>query len=214
MINEIYEKKINDPLWVKGAIETILGQGYVVLEHFLTDAAFKELLHSAQGVGNKKTGVLKDSVAYRLAHSSEIMNFFQAIYKERCVQEGVPYEPLKESQQRVGFPYKDARDGKRTEETDYHFDGAYVNTTLALIMPPKGGELIAFPNLRTKRHSVSALILSHMMRYLPAFRRIMPHVVVRSKPNDLCLFFGDRMFHGVEPIGEGERLILTINNHW
>ncbi len=214
MINPLYRSQFVDSQWVSATVSTILKNGYVVLSDFLTPEAFLELKQSAEGKGNKKTGVLKDSFAFELAHAPVFFEMFQAIYKERCRQEGKEYIPLSEARQRIGFPYKDARDGKKTEETDYHYDGAYVNTTLAITMPPTGGELIAFPNLRISQNSIVAYCLSRMLRYIPLSRRLFPHIVVRSKPNDLCLFFGDRTFHGVEPIEVGERLILTINNHW
>jgi hypothetical protein len=154
------------------------------------------------------------SVGYNLARSDDFFGFFQEVYRLRCERAGCAYKPLNVERQHVGFPYKDARDGKRTVETDYHYDGAYVNTTFTLKMPSVGGELIAFPNIRKNPRNFFARAFSRILRHSKFVREITPHIMVRSKPNDLCLFFGDRTFHGVEPIKSGERLLMTINNHW
>ncbi|MBX9906679.1 hypothetical protein K2X96_02145 [Patescibacteria group bacterium] len=214
MINPLYISKITDQSWHRELVESMWKQGYVMLSDFLTPDAFSELRATGERLANKKTIELQGSIADRLAHSEEFMALFNGLHKIRAEKEGKDFVPLQPERQMIGFPYKDARDGKRTEETEYHYDGAYANATLALKMPETGGELIAFPNLRTSKNAFLIKLFSRALRHVPFLRRVVPHIIARSRPNDLCLFFGDRTFHGVEPIESGERLILTINSHW
>lgn len=214
MINTLYLSKIHDEGWYQELFTEIWDRGYVVLHDFLSDEGFQKLLTTAQEYSNRKSTDLNETAGGELGHSPEIMSLFNELYKIRCAKEGKKFEPLNPQKQMMGFPYKDARDGKKTQATEYHYDGAYVNATLALMMPRTGGELIAFPNLRTSKNALLIKIFSRALRHIPFLRQVVPHVIVRSTPNDLCLFFGDRTFHGVEPIGSGERLIMTINAHW
>lgn len=214
MIHTVYQSKITDQEWHAALFQEIWNRGYVVLPEFLAPEAFQELAASARVLSNKKSDDLEGSVGALLGRSEDVMALFNGLYKIRCENEGVPYASLNPKKQTMGFPYKDARDGKRTEETPYHFDGAFVNATIAILMPPQGGELIAFPNIRRSRYAFVPRLYSRILRHVPFMRRLVPHVVARTKPNDLCLFFGDRTFHGVEPISNGERLIMTINAHW
>lgn len=214
MINALYLEKIHDEKWYQELFTEIWDRGYVMLHNFLSEEDFQKLLAAAQEYSNRKSTDLNETAGGELGHSPEIMTLFNELYKIRCAKEGKKFEPLNPQKQMMGFPYKDARNGKKTKETEYHYDGAYVNATLALMMPPIGGELIAFPNLRTSRNAFMIQVFSRALRHLPFLRRIIPHIIARSKPNDLCLFFGDRTFHGVEPIKSGERLIMTINAHW
>ncbi len=214
MINTLYLSKISDPSWHKKLVEDIWHKGFVILPHFLTETAFATLSQEARDLQGKKSKELAGSLAYTLATSDIFMSLFDGMHKYRCAKEHKEYIPLDKEKQVMGFPYKDARDGKKTQETEYHYDGAYVNATLAIVMPETGGELIAFPNLRTSKNALLIKIFSRALRHIPFLRQVVPHVIARSTPNDLCLFFGDRTFHGVEPIGGGERLIMTINAHW
>lgn len=214
MINALYKNKLGDEVWARELVEEIWARGYVILPQFLDPQSFTSLQAVGVAMANKKSEELKGTVAYDLAHGEEMMTFFNTVHKVRCAKEGKEYAPLSPDKQVFGFPYKDARDGKRTVETPYHYDGAYVNITLAIKMPPTGGELIAFPNLRTGKNPLVIKIFSRALKHLPFLRNRVAHVLARSTPNDLCVFFGDRTFHGVEPISSGERLILTINAHW
>ncbi len=220
MINQVYLGKIEDSAWLRQIVDEIFTKGYVVLSDFLEPAFFEEVKAYAHSHGYEEGGMMTFSkqndgtAGHRLARSHEFMALFQGLHAARCAKEGKECTPLNIERQTVGYPYKDARDGKRSHETEYHYDGAYVNTTLTFMMPEKGGELIAFPNIRTNPHSFMARAYSRLLRHLPFLRRVVPHIIARTKPNDLCVFFGDRTFHGVEPIAAGERLIMTINNHW
>lgn len=219
MINETYLTKITDPTWQKATVDAVFANGYAVLPDFLTPTFFAELTAFAEAHGHEEGGMMSFSkhegtVGHRLARSPEFMAFFEGIHQTRCMKEGKMCKPLKAERQVVGYPYKDARNGKKSRETEYHFDGAYVNATIAIKMPDAGGELIAFPNIRKSPGAFFARAYARLLRHLPFLRRTVRHVVAKTKPNDLCLFFGDRTLHGVEPITQGERLIVTINNHW
>jgi hypothetical protein len=219
MISSTYQSKLGDAGWHRALVEEIFAKGYVILPEFLAPDFFSALRAYAETHGHEEGQDMMFSkhsgtVGHTLAHSPEFMGFFDGLHKARCEKEGVAYKPLKVEAQRVGYPYKDARNGKKSFETEYHFDGAYVNATLAIKMPQEGGELIAFPNIRKSPHAFLARAYARLLRHIPFLRRTVHHVVARSKPNDLCIFFGDRTFHGVEPIASGERLIMTINNHW
>lgn len=216
MLNPKYFARLGDETWFRTLVDDIFAHGYIILPEFLTPEFFYEVtaIGEAEGSANARMDVTSKTRAYDLAVSPEFMALFNGLHKARCEKEAKPCLPLRADRQRVGFPYKDARDGKKSEETEYHYDGAYVNATLAIKMPEKGGELIAFPNIRPNPGSFAARAYSRLLRHLPFLRRLVYHVIAKSKPNDLCLFFGDRTFHGVEPIASGERLIMTINNHW
>lgn len=221
MIAQNYLENINEDAWISSTASTMLKEGFVILPSFLEAGFFTELsayawkrAQSQRGdegmMGDKRGGTL----GHELARSPEFMRLFSELYRARCKAEGRACESLSVDNQVVGYPYKDARDGKMTKATDYHYDGAYVNATLAILMPPRGGELIVFPNLRTGKNMLIIKIFSRFLRHIPFLRRVVPHKIAKTVPNDLCLFFGDRTFHGVEPITVGERLIMTINNHW
>lgn len=220
MINPIYKDRVADAAWARELVDQVFLRGYVVLPDFLTPEYFAELKAFAEEHGYEIGDAMmtfsknEGTIGHTLARSPEFMTFYNTVYKARCEKEGKPYAPLDPQKQSVGYPYKDARNGKKTPETDYHYDGAYINTTIAIKMPPKGGELIAFPNLRMNPKSFWSRVFSRVLRHVPLARTVTPHVVAKTVPNDLCLFFGDRTFHGVEPITSGERLIITINNHW
>ncbi len=219
MINDAYLTKIADTAWLQAIVDEIFANGYVVLPDFLTPEFFASIKTFAEAHGYDGAGMMSFSkaggtVGHTLARSPEFMALFEGLNQARCKKEGRMCTPLLPERQVVGYPYKDARDGKRSRETEYHYDGAYVNATIAIKMPEKGGELIAFPNIRTRPRAFLTRVYSRLLRHIPFLRRMVFHVVAKTKPNDLCLFFGDRTFHGVEPIASGERLIVTINNHW
>jgi len=214
MINPIYLEHTKDEVWLASLTYTILEKGFAILPQFLTPEAFEIFSSEARGLVGQKAEAVAGTSGYKMAHGPEFMSLFDGLYKARCKEEGKEYVQLKPEKQVVGFPYKDARDGKKTYETEYHYDGAYANATLAIQMPEEGGELIAFPNLRTGRNILVIKAFSRLLRHVPFLRRIVPHTIAKTVPNDLCLFFGDRTFHGVEPIKAGERLIMTVNNHW
>lgn len=219
MISGAYLEKIKDPQWHKALVEEIFARGYAILPDFLTPSFFAEVKAFAEAHGYEEGGMMNFSkhdgtVGHTLARSPEFMALFEGLHQARAKKEGKTVLPLQPERQVVGYPYKDARDGKHSHETEYHFDGAYVNATLAIKMPKTGGELIAFPNIRKSPSAFFARAYARLLRHIPILRRTVRHVVAKTVPNDLCLFFGDRTFHGVEPIKEGERLIVTINNHW
>jgi len=219
MISETYLVKVSDPAWHAALVEKIFAEGYVIVPNFLTQSFFAEVKAFAEAHGYEEGDMMSFSkhegtVGHTLARSPEFMAFFEGLHQARAQKEGRSVAPLRPEKQTVGYPYKDARDGKRSHETPYHFDAAYVNATLAITMPAEGGELISFPNIRKSPHAFFARAYARLLRHIPLLRRTVRHVVAKSKPNDLCLFFGDRTFHGVEPIASGERLIVTINNHW
>jgi hypothetical protein len=214
MISETYLSKINSREWHRELVLSMWEKGYVILPNFLTEEGFLRIAAAGEYLKNKKASDLKGSAAEELAKGDLFMALFNGLHKARAEKDGNKYVPLSPSRQMIGYPYKDARGGKRTIETHYHYDGAFVNATLAIKMPENGGELIAFPNMRTSKNGILVKIFSRALRHIPFLRRRVFHVIARSKPNDLCLFFGDRTLHGVEPIESGERLILTINSHW
>lgn len=219
MINTSYLGSIKNPSWHREMVDKIFNEGYIILPNFLTPDFFTEIATYARAHGYEAGGMMSfdkagGNVGHTLARSPEFMALFDGLHKARCEKEGVAYTPLRAEKQVVGYPYKDARGGKRSYETEYHFDGAYVNATLGIVMPPIGGELIAFPNIRKSPRAFFSRAYARFLRHVPFLRRTVHHVVAKSTPNDLCLFFGDRTFHGVEPIQEGERLIMTVNNHW
>lgn len=219
MINQAYLQKIKDTAWHDAMVSEIFTKGYTILPDFLTPSFFEEVKVFAEAHGYEEGGMMSfnkndGTVGHTLARSPEFMALFEGLHQARCRKEGKAGEPLKPERQVVGYPYKDARGGKVSRETPYHFDGAYVNATLGIKMPEHGGELIAFPNIRKSPTAFLARAYARLLRHIPILRRTVRHVTAKSKPNDLCVFFGDRTFHGVEPIKEGERLIVTINNHW
>jgi hypothetical protein len=219
MISDTYLEKIKDPAWHQATVDEIFAQGYVLLPHFLTEPFFAEVQAFAEAHGHEEGGMMSFSkndgtVGHTLARSPEFMALFEGLHQARCKKEGKTCTSLRPEKQVVGYPYKDARNGKRSRETAYHFDGAYVNATLAITMPEQGGELIAFPNIRKSPGAFLARAYARLLRHIPMLRRTVRHVVAKSRSNDLCLFFGDRTLHGVEPIQDGERLMVTINNHW
>lgn len=224
MIRFRYISILKDPNAIHSYVNEVLKKGYTILPDFLEDAYLEELEQYAldrkggvpEGMMEMDTKSSEGTPMMRLARSTEFMDFFNEVYRARCEILGESFRPLDPQQQRVGLPFKDATGGAPTKQTEFHYDGAYVNTTVGIIEPPEGqGALHIFPNFRTKfPHPLLSKTASRLLRHVKFFRTLYGYDVVPSRRNTLCLFFGDRSFHGVEPITSGRRLILTINNHW
>lgn len=143
----------------------------------------------------------------------------EVLHETRRDIEGKKHLPLERSRQVVGFPYKDARGGATTVETDYHFDGAYLNLVLPIMLPPRGQhtrpDVELFPNLR-KRFSpyVLSASIARLLRHFLWLRDWFGSTKVQYEVGTVIVFFGDVTFHGVPPILEGERLVMTVNSHW
>ena len=143
----------------------------------------------------------------------------EVLHNARRAIEGKNPLPLERSRQVVGFPYKDARGGATTVETDYHFDGAYINLVLPIMLPPRGRhirpDVELFPNLR-KRFSpyVLSASIARLLRHFIWFREWFGSTKVQYEVGTLIVFFGDVTFHGVPSILDGERLVMTVNSHW
>src|SRR6185369_6384173 len=114
-------------------------KGYVLLPQFLSEDIFAQLkaLGESRTMVDKKNEELKGTIAHDLAYSEEIFSICEALHEARRDIEGKKPTRLERSRQVVGFPYKDARGGATTVETDYHFDGAYLNLVLPIMLPPR-----------------------------------------------------------------------------
>jgi len=193
----------------------------VLLPQFLSEDIFAQLkaLGESRTIINKKNEELKGTLAHDLAYSDEIFSMCEALHKARHDIEGKKYTPLQRSRQVVGFPYKDARGGATTVETDYHFDGAYLNLVLPIMLPPRGRhtrpDVELFPNLR-KRFApyVLSASIARLLRHFIWLRDWFGSTKVQYEVGTVIVFFGDITFHGVPPILEGERLVMTVNSHW
>lgn len=220
MIREQYKRDATDTQKMISLAQEILKNGYVVLDDFLDDVT-KERIHTFIKTIKKHNGKgeeLRGTPVYELGYSDEILAFSQALYDARCVITGEQTRKLDAQMQVVGMPYKDGRDMKKNDETPYHYDGAYVNLIIPLLVPEDqirdGGNLVLFPNLRLHHKKLVAKILSRLLRHSAWFRTWFGYKKVIYKVDALHAFFGDLSFHGVEPIVSGERLIITINSHW
>jgi hypothetical protein len=220
-INQKYLDMFNSPDQTRILTQEILEKGYVPLPQFLREDIFAQLkaLGEARAMVNKKNEDLKGTLAHDLAYSDEIFAMCEGLHKARGAIEGKTHVPLERSRQVVGFPYKDARGGAKTVETDYHYDGAYVNLVLPIILPPRSRharpDVELFPNLR-KRFSpcVLSVSISRLLRHIRWLRDWFESTKVQYELGTMIVFFGDITFHGVPPILEGERLVMTVNSHW
>lgn len=203
-------------------VTQVLARGFYEIPHFLDEELFEKLQsiaqHSVQTIANKKNEELKNTEGYQVVLSEDIFNLCDAIHKKRCEVTNQKYIPLSREKQTIGFPYKDARNFKKTEETEYHYDGAYVNLLIPFLLPTGDttkGNLILFPNLR-KKFSIKIFtsIFSEILRWSKVARTLFGFTEVQYTPGNLYVFFGDVSLHGVQPITVGERLVLTINSHW
>jgi hypothetical protein len=218
MLNPKY-KNLSDAE-INQFVRTIFQQGYIALSEFLAPETWNRLLAfcADRKIAQKKTQDLNGSIAHDLIFSEEIFSLFNKIYQQRCLLENKPYIPLKKENQVCGFAYKNALEGQKTYETDFHYDGAYVNGVLAIVLPPDpskdGGHLTLFPNFRKKQAPLISKIFSRILRHSPLARKLYGSTLVPYQEGAMHLFFGDISFHGVAPIKKGERLILSINSHW
>lgn len=220
-INEKYLDIFIDSERTKDLTREILDRGYVQLPQFLSEDIFAQLktLGASRTIINKKNNELKGTLAYELAYSDELFSMCEALHRARHELEGRPHIPLDRSHQVVGFPYKDARNGATTVETDYHFDGAYLNLVLPILLPPRDQrvrpDVELYPNLR-KRFSPYLLSASvaRLLRHAAWSRDWFGSTKVRYEVGAIMVFFGDITFHGVPAIVEGERLVMTVNSHW
>ena len=220
MLNQKYINLFNDDEQLTALVKEVLDKGYVALDDFLdeeTKAAFHRTA-SDRSNGNKKNEELKGTPIYELGHSPLMLKISQKIYDKRCELTGEPKVTLDPTQQFVGMPYKDGREGNVNKETAYHFDGAYSNWLLPLVLPAdqsKGdGNLVMFPNIRQKYPMIVSKLLCRLLRHSHLFRKLYGQTEVVYKVDTMYFFFGDISFHGVEPISNGERLVVTINSHW
>lgn len=220
-INQKYLDIFTNPDKTKVLTQEILDKGYVQLPQFLSEHIFAQLkaLGESRTIINKKNEELKGTLAHDLAYSDEIFAMCEALHKARYDIEGKKCAPLERSRQVVGCPYKDARGGATTVETDYHFDGAYINCVLPIMLPPRGPhtrpDVELFPNLR-KRFSpyVLSASIARLLRHFIWARDWFGSTKLQYEVGTIILFFGDVTFHGVPPILEGERLVMTVNSHW
>ena len=220
-INQKYLDIFTDPGKTKVLTQQILDEGYALLPQFLSEDVFAQLkaLGESRTMINKKNDELKGTLAHDLAYADELFSMCEVLHKARRDIEGEEYLPLERARQVVGFPYKDARGGATTVETDYHFDGAYLNLVLPIILPPRGQlarpDVELFPNLR-KRFSpyVLSAAIARLLRHFRWLRDWFGSTKVQYEVGTVIVFFGDVTFHGVPPILEGERLVMTVNSHW
>jgi hypothetical protein len=220
-VNQKYRDILSSPRKARVLTQEILEKGYVLLPEFLCQDIFAQLkaLGETRAIVGKKNEELKGTLAHELAYSDEIFAMCEVLHQARGEIEGKIHPPLERKRQVVGFQYKDARGGAKTVETAYHFDGAYINLVLPIMLPPRGDhtppDLELFPNLR-KRFSpyiVSASV-ARLLRHSLRSRDWFNSEKVRYEVGTIIVFFGDITFHGVPPIAEGERLVMTVNSHW
>ncbi len=220
MINEKYQDILTDDERTKAVAKEMLDTGAITLTNFLTPEVWQKLsaLMEDRANGNKKGEELKGTIGYDLGFSDDIFNFSDRVHKARCELEGKEYVPLKREKQVVGFPYKDARGGKKTEPTHYHFDGAYINLIIPIVLPEdqekSGGNVVLFPNIRKKYGVFLSKFICRGLRHSALIRNMWGHKDITYEIGACHVFFGDITFHGVDPITDGERIVMTINSHW
>jgi len=220
-INQKYLDIFADPDKAKVLTRAILDEGYVLLPEFLTADIFAQLraLGESRTISNKKNAELKGTLAHDLAYSDEIFSMCDVLHKARGDIEGKKQPPLERVRQVVGFPYKDARGGATTVDTDYHFDGAYLNLVLPIVLPPRGQharpDVELFPNLRQRFSPyVLSASIARLLRHFSWFRDWFGSTKLQYDIGTVVVFFGDVTFHGVPSILDGERLVMTVNSHW
>jgi len=220
MIRDTHKALLQDDAKLTAFIKEILEKGHATLEHFFDDETEQKLheFMADRTWTHKKNEQLDGTIAGDLRNSDEIFAFCEAIIKKRHELEGKPHVALRRDKQTVGFPYKDARNGAKTIETEYHYDAAYFNGVLPIVLPENpeknGGNLEIFPNLRKKYPAIICKPLSEILRRIPFARSLYGYVVVPYKVDAMHCFFGDVTLHGVPPITSGERVVMTVNSHW
>lgn len=217
MINETHKTAFQDAAYARGVAECICNEGYVLLPDFLNHNTYEFFCKEVaeKGLQNKKGRELEGTLAWELGMSDEMLALFNAVYRGRCEVEDSEYHELTQRQQRVGLPYKKAGEESK-KETPFHYDGAYLNAVLALKLPEGGaGDLYVYPNARRYLGAgILGKLISRVFRHSALVRTVFPPKKVSYTENSLCLFFGDRTLHGVPPLSNGERLVMTINSHW
>lgn len=230
MLNEKYQDILTNEERAKEVAKEILEAGHLELKNFLSPEAWEQLLHFAQdqraqaisgvdgGMSLGKGKELEGTFGYEFGHSEEIKQFCELVHQERRKLEGKEPVALDPSKHVIGFPYKDARGGAKTVPTPYHFDGAYINILIPIILPEdqkkSGGSLTVFPNIRKKYGVFLSKFLCRGLRASAFLRKLFGAQTVIYSVGSAHVFFGDISFHGVEPITDGERLVMTINSHW
>lgn len=220
MIRETYKQLVQDDVRLTAFIKEIFEKGHATLEHFFDDETERALhaFMADRAFTGKKNNELKGTIAGDLRDSDEIFAFCEAVVKKRHELEGKTHVPLLRDKQTVGFPYKDARNGAKTVETEYHYDGAFFNGVLPILLPDNpeknGGNLEIFPNMRRKYPAIICKPLSQILRRSSLARSMYGYVTVPYKIDAMHCFFGDVTLHGVPPIASGERIVMTVNSHW
>lgn len=220
-LNSKYADIVTDKARAAELAREMLQKGYVALPQFLSEDARAKIhaLIADRSRAWDKNEKLKGTIAYDIAHSEETLALSQAIYDARCALTGESVVVIESEKQVVGLPYKDSKDKKENEVTAYHFDATYINLLLPLVLPERtasdNGNLVLFPNLRTeKRPKIVSKVIARLLRHIPPLRPLYGFVDVHYEVDTMYLFFGDRSFHGVNPIKSGERFVMTINSHW
>lgn len=230
MLNDKYQDILTNDDRATEVAKEILGKGHIELKDFLAPDAWEKLYSEALekkeqalmkrdgGYSVGKDRELKGTFAYDFGNSEEVFKFCERVHQAREKIEGKEPTALDPTKQRVGFPYKDARDGKKTEATPYHFDGAYINILIPFILPEdqvkSGGQITVFPNIRKKYGVFFSKFICRALRHSALVRKLWGFVVIPYTVGSAHIFFGDISFHGVDPIKSGERLVMTINSHW
>lgn len=220
-LNPKYADIVTDKARAAELGREMLQKGYVALPQFLNGDARAKLhaLIADRSRAWDKNEKLKGTIAYDIAYSDEVVALSQALYDARCRITGETPVQIKKEQQVVGLPYKKSDDEKENTETAYHYDATYVNYLLPLVMPPDPGDdngnLVMFPNLRTKPWpKVCIKLFSRLLRHSRMARKWYGYVNVHYDIDTMYIFFGDLSFHGVNPIKNGERFVMTVNSHW
>ena len=220
MIRDTYKALFADKAQFTSLIREVVTKGYITLPHFFDDESEQKFLGLRDVIGpkNLKGELLAGTFANEVRLSDEIFEMCELIYKTRCEVTGMKYTPLLREKQSVGIAYKNAQNTAQNKETEFHYDAAYINIVIPVQLPPKDeggdGDLIAFPNLRKKYPSIVCSIISEVLRRSAWARKQFGFTTVSYSVGTLHLFFGDVSLHGVPPIRQGERMIMTINSHW
>lgn len=230
MINQKYQDILTSNERATEVAKDILDKGHIELKDFLSPEAWDKLRRFAEerreqavsgfdgGMSLGKGKDLEGTFGYEFGHSSEVQQFCEKVHQARQKLEGKTPNTLDPAKHVIGFPYKDARGGAKTAATPYHFDGAYINILIPIILPEdqakSGGSLTVFPNIRTKYGPILSKVVCRGLRHFSFLRKLFGAQTVVYTVGSAHIFFGDVSFHGVEPITDGERLVMTINSHW
>lgn len=230
MINQKYQDVLTNDERAQEVAKKILDIGHIELQEFLTPEAWEKLKSFAQekraqavsgfdgGMSLGKGKDLEGTFGWEFGHSEEILEFCEKVHQAREKLEGKEPTTLDPAKHVIGFPYKDARGGAVTKATPYHFDGAYINILIPIILPEdqakSGGSLTVFPNIRKKYGTTLSKLVCRGLRHSASLRKLFGAQTIVYTVGSAHIFFGDISFHGVEPITDGERLVMTINSHW